>query len=66
MTTREVISKLPKNIANTLESLRMDYRNPVISKDAARARLAGYVLGLRDAGYITESERKILFVYGTI
>lgn len=35
--------------------------------DAATGSIAGYVQALRDAGIITESERKCLFIYyGTI
>lgn len=64
--TREIISKLPETIRKNLEGLRHDYKSNVVNKDIARAQSAWYVKGLRDAGLITEAERKILFVYTTV
>lgn len=64
--TKELISRLPSNVVASVEDIRKDYKNPVLSKDETRARLAGYVKGLCDAGLITERERQILFVYGTV
>ena len=63
--TRELIERLPKNIIDEIDRLSTDYHNGY-KKDETRARLAGYCKGLRDAGLITEYERKVLFVYGTI
>ena len=64
--TREVIEKLPGGIRWQIEDMRKDYKNPAVNHEAARARLAGYVNGLRDAGMITDRERQIIFVYGTV
>ncbi len=64
--TRELIARLPANVLSYVEECRKAYKNPVLDKDEVRARLAGYVMGLRDAGLITERERQILFVYGTV
>lgn len=66
MTTREVFNRMPEAVQNKLESIRKDYKNQAIDKDAIRERLYGYTLGLRDGGLISERERQILFVYGTV
>lgn len=66
MTTREVVEKLPEHIRRAIEELRKDYKNTALNRSEVREALAGYVKGLRDAGAITERERQILFVYGTI
>lgn len=64
--TKELIERLPRNVVESVEELRKDNKNSAISKDETRARLSGYCKGLRDAGLITERERQILFVYGTV
>ena len=64
--TKEVISRMPSKVMFVLDSLKADYKSPYMSKDETRARLAGYVLGLRDAGLISDRERQILFVYATV
>ena len=64
--TREIFERMPETIRKNLEGLRHDYKNGVVNKDVARAQSAWYVKGLRDAGLITEAERKILFVYTTV
>lgn len=63
--TKEIIERLPENVIREVEGLRKDYRSG-FNRGAVRARLAGYVKGLRDAGLLTERERQILFVYGTV
>lgn len=64
--TRETINKLPENVRAHIEEIRKDYKNPALRKDEVRERLCGYVKGLQDAGLITERERQIVFVYGTV
>lgn len=66
MTTREVFNRMPEAVRNKLEDIRKDYKNPTLNKDATRAKLYGYTQGLRDAGLISERERQILLVYGTV
>lgn len=66
MTTQEIVERLPEAVRWALEDLRKDYKNPCINREVARARLSGYVNGLRDAGLITKCERGVLFVYGTV
>lgn len=66
MTTREVVGKQPEHIRWAIEDYRKDYKNPALDRAETRAALAGYVNGLRDAGAITDRERQILFVYGTV
>ena len=66
--TTETLEKLSPNTRTTIENIRAEYKNAVGAnrKCAKRERLAGYVMGLKDAGMITERERQILFVYGTV
>lgn len=64
--TRETVNKLPEHIRVAIEEFKRDYKNAGLRKDEVRSGLAGYAKGLRDAGLITERERQILFVYGTV
>ena len=66
--TREIINKLPPNVREVIENLRKEYKNAVgyNKKAEKRERLAGYVMGLKDGGLITERERQVIFVYGTV
>lgn len=66
MTTRGLTAKLPASVAWKIEAMRKDYKNAALSKDETRAEIAGYVMGLRDAGLINERERQMLFVYATV
>ncbi len=66
MTTREVLEKMPKIVRWKIDDLRKDYKNEALNKYEVRAQIYGYTNGLRDAGLITESERKTLLVYATI
>ena len=65
-TTREIVERLPQNVRATLEGFRRDYKGGVIDRSIVRARAAAYFNGLRDAGMITENERKVLTCYATI
>ena len=66
MITREVFNRMPEAVRSKLECIRKAYRNPAIDRDKTRRELYGYTNGLRDAGLISERERQILFVYGTV
>ena len=66
MTTREVFNRMPENVQNKIENIRKNYKNQTLNKEKNRAELYGYTLGLMDAGLISERERQILFVYGTV
>ena len=61
---KETYERMSKGIQRQLDTFKTQYRN-LPNKDETRARMAGYVLGLRDAGFITERERQVLFVYMT-
>lgn len=64
--TREIVERLPQNVRATLEGFRRDYKGGVIDHSIIRTRAAAYFNGLRDAGLITENERKVLTCYSTI
>ena len=64
--TRELLNRMPKQVVDAIEKYRMECRDGFHEKADVRARLSSYVMGLRDAGMITEYERKVLFVYGTV
>lgn len=66
MTTRELLEKMPKTVRWKIDDLRKDYKNEALSRDKVRAQIYGYTNGLRDAGLITESERRTLYVYATV
>ena len=63
--TRKTLSKLPAHIRSRIESFKEAYYESGFSS-FVRARTAGYLEGLKDAGLITESERKVLFTYATL
>lgn len=64
--TQKTLEKLPEVVRKNIEGLRHDYKSNVVNKDVARAQSAWYVKGLRDAGFITDRERQILFIYTTV
>ena len=64
--TRELIDRLTETIRTHIECLRIEYNTDGFDHDAVRKELYGYTRGLRDAGFLTERERQILFVYGTV
>ncbi len=64
--TRELLNRLPENIRRAVDSLRKDYKNPALNTDAVRKELYGYTKALCDIGFLSERERQILFVYGTV
>ena len=66
MTTKATLEKIAPEIRSDIEEIRKDYKNPNVNKDLVRARLSGYTKALKSAGIITESERRTLFIYGTI
>ena len=74
MRTREIIEGLPKSVREKVEEFRGDYkrldgdysRYALGKREAVRTRMAGYALGLRDAGLITERGRQIVFIYMTV
>ena len=64
--TRELLNKLPAHVVEQMNQIRKDYKNPALNKDEVRNMNYGYTKGLRDAGLITERERQILYIYGTV
>ena len=74
MGVREVINGLPKSVREKVEEFRGEYkrlggdysRYALGKREEVRTRMAGYVLGLRDAGLITERGRQIVFIYMTV
>lgn len=64
----EIINKLPNHVRAKVEAYRRDY-NTIIDlhmQAEVRTRMSGYVLGLRDAGMLTEFERRVVFIYMTV
>lgn len=61
---KKTVEALPENIRNKVEEFRKQYTRT--HSDSDRARMAGYVLGLRDTGFITERQRMAIFVYMTV
>lgn len=67
--TKQVLNKLPKEIRANIEHYKESYNlfdEGSSYKHEERSRMAGYIHGLRDAGLITETERRILFCYMTV
>lgn len=71
MTTRELINSLPDYIKEATEAYRTAWKRARAEEkmgayETIRAEWYGYTKGLRDAGAITEQQRKILYIYGTV
>ena len=68
MNTREIINKLPENVRNKVERMKAQYKicDNFHKRSEIRERIAGYVDGLRDSGFITERERQVVYVYATL
>ena len=69
MSTRETLDKLPTNILNNIEALKQRYNDERFAGDikpAIRSYLSAYLLGLRDSGVITETEKRLLYCYVTL
>lgn len=67
--TKQTLDKLPEGIRANIEYYKEAYNlfdTGSHYKDEERSRMAGYVHGLRDAGLITEIERRELFCYMTV
>ena len=65
---KELYTKLPENVLENIEGFRNYYKILKEAKDdVTRAevyeRIGGYVLGLKDAGIVTEVERNYLRYY---
>ena len=69
MRTQEVLNKIEgTNHKKTLEYKkaeikRLEEAGYHLGVDSGKASIAGYVQALRDCGVITESERRVLFIY---
>lgn len=71
---KDLIKTLPEAVQHQIEEYRQEYtfhkeeyNNSRYNRMAeVRQRMAGYALGLRDAGLITERDRQYIFVYMTV
>ena len=68
MNARELINKLPEQVRERAYRYREVYAHCYVPRlrEETRNRMAGYALGLKDAGLLTERERQLLFVYMTV
>lgn len=67
--TKQVLDKLPTAAFNKVNAYRNTYRgakNDARRREVAHVAMMAYVCGLRDAGLITDRERRIVFVYMTV
>ena len=63
---RKAYEKLPKAAQATIDIIRADIKRDQAHRHLYLTKGEGYLAGLRDAGLITESDRKALFCYLTI
>ena len=75
MCTREAVERLPENIREKIEEYRKDYKSAMLKRhedrwatesEVIRSEVWGYIKALKDAGVITELQRRILTVYSTV
>lgn len=60
-----LLERLTPEVRRRVERYREDYTNGTFGT-IVRAEMSAYAHGLKDAGAITEQERRTLFVYMTI
>ena len=68
---RDTIKTLPETVQHQIEEYRQEYRFRKEEGNYHRqseigTRMAGYALGLRDAGLITERQRQYVYIYMTV
>ena len=69
MTTRELIARLPQNVMERIDGMKKTYRafHPgERTHEETRLIINAYITGLKDAGLITEHERRILYNFATL
>lgn len=66
MTSKDVFGRMPESVIRSLKQFReMKDGNYLHDKELSH-RAYEYTNALRDAGFITEVERRVLFLYTTI
>ena len=61
--TRDTIERLRSKGEHFVYSLEMRARGGELNARGARDGIGGYLYGLRDAGIISENERRVLYIY---
>lgn len=62
-----LLERLTPEVRRRVERYREDYTDGTFgTRETVRAEMSAYAHGLKDAGAITEQERRTLFVYMTI
>lgn len=67
--TKKTLDKIEKaniNVFKNIQSLKCWYRSNNIGRDCVLAEIRGFLSGLVMTGFITEQERRIVFVYITL
>lgn len=64
--TLERIEKENVKVFNTIKNLKDRHNQDKFNHDIIHSEIRGYLVALRDTGFITESERKCLFCYITL
>jgi len=64
--TREILNSLPQNILKTIEIWKGRYNDDRFDKPICKGEIRGYLMGLRDAGIITDNQYRCIFVYMTL
>ena len=62
--TQRTLEKLPEHVLEHIERLRVNYKR--CNNETNRLASYNYTLGLKDAGLITEVEKRALFCYTTL
>lgn len=62
--TETVINKLPTNIQKSINYYKSLYKRMQTEKN--KYKINGYLLGLQDAGLISGSDMRILYIYMTL
>ena len=67
--TKELLERIEndnKNIFFKIESLKVWYGKNTANRDVVLAEIRGYLTGLMQLGYITETEKRVLHCYITL
>ena len=68
--TQETLDRLPENTSATIKRFKKDYEDhrdwSDTWRDGIRQNAIGYLNALNDTGFISDTERRLLFIYITL
>ncbi len=64
--TKKILLNLPENIQKKVDTFKGRYKDDRFDHNISRAEARGYLIGLKDAGIIRDTEFRALYTYITL